>query len=207
MSPGRRPPSLTREDIVAAALRLIEHRGLSGLTMRAVSAELGVTPMATYYYVDDKEHLVRLVAEEVRRSFVPLRLGEEGWEASLARHLISIWEAYARYPGLGAYMIELPTLGVTEEGLREGIRFFEDAGFPASEARLAWSFALTYIHGRLSVDARSGRNPEAPRLDGLRSQDYVEFGIDAVVAGLRTLREADPGGSPRTSPARRLRTG
>jgi TetR/AcrR family tetracycline transcriptional repressor len=205
MSPSRRPPSLTREDIVAAALRIIEQHGLPRLTMRAVSTELGVTPMATYYYVDDKEHLVRLVSEEVRLSFVPLRLGEDGWEASLARHLTSIWEAYARYPGLGAYMIELPTLGVTEGGLRDGIRFFEDAGFPAAQARLAWAFALTYIHGRLSVDARSGHNPEAPRLDGLRSRDYVDFGIDAVVAGLRTLRESDAGSSARTPRARSSR--
>ena len=167
--------------------------------MRAVSAELGVTPMATYHYVDDKEDLVRLVAKEVSASLIPLRLDEDGWEASLSRHLMSTWESYARYPGLGAHMIGLPTLGVTPEGLQDGIRFFEAAGFSPTAAPLAWSFALTYIHGRISVDARLGHKPEAPRLDGLRARDYVEFGIEAVVQGLRTLRASDgqPGRPPR----------
>jgi TetR/AcrR family tetracycline transcriptional repressor len=191
MPPSARSRTLSREEVVAAALRLIQRQGLSRLTMRAVSAELGVTPMATYYYVDDKEDLVRLVAEEVSASRIPLRLDADGWEAALSRHLMSTWESYARYPGLGAHMIALPTLGVTPEGLKHGIRFFEDAGFSPTTARLAWSFALTYIHGRISVDARLGHKPEAPRLDGFRARDYVEFGIEAVVQGLRTLRESD----------------
>lgn len=154
--------------------------------------------MATYYYIDDKENLVRLVAEEVAASRIPLCLGGDGWEASLFRHLMSVWESLARYPGLGGYMIELPTLGVTEKGLNDGIRFFEDAGFSPTKARLAWSFALTYIHGRISVDARLAHKPEAPRLDGLRARDYVEFGIEAVIQGLRALRDQDDDGPPRT---------
>ncbi len=159
--------------------------------MRAVSADLGVTPMATYYYIKDKEELVRLVADEVTASRIPLRLEADGWEASLSRHLTSIWESFARYPGLGGYMIEHPTLGVTPDRLRDGIQFFEDAGFSLTKAPLAWSFALTYIHGRISVDARLTHKPDAPRLDGLRARDYVEFGIEAVIQGLRALQESN----------------
>ena len=46
---------------VDAALGLIRTQGLAGLTMRAVASELGVTPMAVYYYIADKDELVRLV--------------------------------------------------------------------------------------------------------------------------------------------------
>ncbi len=191
MPPSSRSRSLTRQEIIAAALRLIHERGLSRLTMRAVSAELGVTPMATYYYVEDKDDLLRLVAEEVISSCVPLYLGADGWEGSLRRFLMSTWESLARYPGLGAYLIEQPTLGVTPERMNEGIRFFEDAGFSPTNARLAWSFALTYIHGRISVDARLTHQPEAPRLDGLRAHDYVEFGVESVIEGLRGLCQPD----------------
>ena len=161
--------------------------------MRAVSSELGVTPMAIYYHVDDKDELIRLVVERVQETRIPVRLDDDGWEASLRRYLISSWESLARYPGLGAHMIELPTLGVTPERARDGIHFFEESGFSPANAPLAWSFALTYIHGRISVDARLGRQPEAPRLNGLRAPDYVEFGVEAVIRGLRPLRQADAG--------------
>ncbi len=50
---------------------------------------------------------------------------------------------------------------------------------------------MTYIHGRISVDTRLGHRPDAPRLDGLRARDFAEFGLEAVIAGLRELRAAD----------------
>ncbi len=205
MPPSGRSGSLTRDEIVAAALRLIQQHGLSRLTMRAVSAELGVTPMAIYYYIDDKDDLVRLVVDEIEMLRTPLLAEEDGWEESLRRHLISIWESLARHPGLSAYLIELPTLGVRPEHLAAGFRFFEDAGFSRESARLAWSFTMTYIHGRLSVDARLGRKPDAPRLDGLRAHDYLEFGVEAVIRGLRTLLESDTPVKPKARPHRSRR--
>jgi len=156
--------------------------------MRAVASELAVTPMAVYHYVDDKDHLLRLAYEDISSAWGPLRLTGRSWEDALREHLISIWEGLARYPGLGAYLIERPNINVTPEGLAAGIQFFEDAGFPPVEARLAWSYALTYIHGRISVDAHLGHRPEAPRLEGLRARDYVTFGVDAVIAGLQAIR-------------------
>src|SRR4051812_7812961 len=53
------------EQIVAAALRLTKRQGLNNLSMRSLADELGVTPMATYYYVHNKTELVDLVLEAV----------------------------------------------------------------------------------------------------------------------------------------------
>lgn len=182
---------LSPEVIVDAALRVIEREGFDRLTMRAVAAELGVTPMAIYYHVPDKDALVELVLEAVHVG-PPLELGEEGWEEVLRRHLLTQWEQLARYPGVGAHLLEQPLLGATPDSIRAGVAFFEAAGFPPRTARLAWSFAMTYLHGRLSVDARwHGKAPAGARVAGIRSRDYVAFGVDAVVAGLRAmLRDA-----------------
>ena len=73
MPGGKRSPSLSRDAIVEEAIRIIADEGLSGLTMRAVAARLGVTPMAAYYYVADKDELMRLVSERVSSSSGPLR--------------------------------------------------------------------------------------------------------------------------------------
>jgi TetR/AcrR family tetracycline transcriptional repressor len=200
-----RTHSLTREEIIEAALRILRRDGLAKLTMRAVAKEMGVTPMAVYHYVDSKDDLLRLAYAEISAPWGSLRLGDgkEDWEDALRDHLMSIWEGLAQYPGLGAYLIELPNINVSPDNLAGGIRFFEDAGFAPMQARLAWSFALTYIHGRISVDAHLGHKPEAPRLEGLRAHDYVTFGVEGVILGLRAIQQgADVALTTRTKRSR-----
>ena len=156
--------------------------------MRAVAAGLGVTPMAIYYYVPGKEDLLRLVVGRVSESFGLLRR-EEGrsWQEGLRDYLINIWESFRRYPGLSSYLINQPALGVTPDRLEAGIGFFVDAGFLPDVARLAWSFATTYIHGRISVDAHLGQNADTHHFEGLRARDYVTFGVGAVIGGLEVM--------------------
>jgi hypothetical protein len=80
-------------------------------------------------------------------------------------------------------------LGVTTQALESGVCFFEDLGFSSQQARLAWSFAMTYIHGRVSDDAHLARKADSYRLDGLRAPDYVDLGVEAVVLGIRAMME------------------
>lgn len=188
MPKSRRAPPLTLEAIVERSIRIVRVQGVSGLTMRTVAAELGVTPMAVYYYVSDKDELLRLVVETVSDSISLLRFDpDEDWRETLRTYMVHVWEHLRRYPGLSAHIINQPGLGVTPERLDAGTAFFESAGFAPADARLAWSFATTYIHGRISVDAHLGRKPNAPHFGRLKSRDYVLFGVDAVVAGLDAI--------------------
>jgi AcrR family transcriptional regulator len=49
----------TREQIVAAAMRLFREQGYQGTTMRAVAAEAGVSVGNAYYYFSSKEELIQ----------------------------------------------------------------------------------------------------------------------------------------------------
>ena len=201
MPKGQRTETLTLEAIVDESERIARTRGVDGLTMRAVAAGLGVTPMAIYYYVPGKEDLLRLVVGRVSESFGLLhRDGDQSWQEALRGYLLNIWESFRRYPGLSSYLINQPALGVTPDRLEAGIGFFVEAGFPPEAARLAWSFATTYVHGRISVDAHLGRNADTHHFDGLRARDYVTFGVDAVVSGLESML-ADPALSARRAAA------
>ncbi|MGD9797479.1 MAG: hypothetical protein AB7V15_05150, partial [Acidimicrobiia bacterium] len=71
-------------------------------------------------------------------------------------------------------------------------------------AMLAWSFTETYLHGRLSVDARLHGHDASDRPGGtdhlefgveLRARDYVEYAVDTLIEGLRA-RLAATGGQP-----------
>ena len=54
---------LSRGLVVAAARSMIAERGLDAVSLRALSASLGVTAPALYAYVTDKRDLLRAVAE------------------------------------------------------------------------------------------------------------------------------------------------
>ncbi|MGO8860321.1 MAG: TetR/AcrR family transcriptional regulator [Acidimicrobiales bacterium] len=192
MARPKRTTALSRDAIVDEAIGIVADEGLSALTMRAVAARLGVTPMAAYYYVADKEELMSLMSERISSMSGSLNLESgEDWEVTLKLYLLKLWENSTKYPGLGSYLINQPDLGVTSDRFKSEVRFFEEIGFTPKRAGLAWSFAMTYIHGRISVDAHLAHQPAAPRQTGLRARDYVEFGINSVVTALRIMLESD----------------
>lgn len=55
----------TRDDVVAAALRVLGTQGLEGCSMRRVAAELNVQPSALYHHVPNKQQLLALMADEI----------------------------------------------------------------------------------------------------------------------------------------------
>ena len=66
MSPRKaNMPVLTRAEIVAAAIALVDRDGLAALSMRKLAAELGVAPMTLYYHVPDRSALHDLIFEAV----------------------------------------------------------------------------------------------------------------------------------------------
>jgi TetR/AcrR family transcriptional regulator, tetracycline repressor protein len=64
-----RPPRVSRDQILATALRIVDECGLEQLTMRRLGAELGVDPMTVYGHISDKaalfDGLIELVLAEV----------------------------------------------------------------------------------------------------------------------------------------------
>jgi AcrR family transcriptional regulator len=62
---GRGRPALTREAVVARALEIGNAEGLEAVSLRRVAQELGVTPMALYRHVRDKQDLVNAMTEAV----------------------------------------------------------------------------------------------------------------------------------------------
>ncbi|MEO3766209.1 TetR/AcrR family transcriptional regulator [Streptomyces sp. B8F3] len=69
--------------IVAATVRLLDAEGLGRLSMRRLAAELGVTAMSVYWYVDTKDELLELALDH---AYAELDLpAEDGgdWAAQL----------------------------------------------------------------------------------------------------------------------------
>ncbi len=59
------PAGLDLDKIVAATVRLLDSEGLAKFSMRRLAAELGVTAMSVYWYVDTKDDLLELAMDAV----------------------------------------------------------------------------------------------------------------------------------------------
>lgn len=59
------PARTSLESIIASGRALIESRGLDGLTLKAVAAEVGVKTPSLYKHVANRGDLIRRIAEDV----------------------------------------------------------------------------------------------------------------------------------------------
>ena len=202
---GRRP-RLGREQVVFAALDLIEAEGLEALSMRRLGRRLGIEGMALYTYVESKDDLLDAVAGVVlERLELPDR-GDE-WEARI-RAVVSSWAGMQRaYPRAFplVYRQELPSDAVrrTTEHLLDALRA---AGFDEAGTALAYQTRVCFLDGALlgwppesyragEAWRRSGERADparyprvvevAPYAAELRWDDVWESGLDLLLRGLR----------------------
>lgn len=65
------PAGLDRDRITAASVRLLDAEGLAKFSMRRLAAELNVTAMSLYWYVDTKDDLLELALDSVYSEIDP----------------------------------------------------------------------------------------------------------------------------------------
>lgn len=94
-----RVAGLDVDGIVRAALVIADREGLDKLTMRHLSRELGVTPMATYHHVRSKEELLDLVID---RSIGQLPVDEHAAdpEGAILDWFLRLHELLIEHPSL-----------------------------------------------------------------------------------------------------------
>lgn len=88
---------LSASTIADAAIELADAEGVGAVSMRRVGAALGVSGMALYRHVGDREDLVRRMVARVAGTLPPVPDGEVGWRETL-RHLATTeWVAFERH--------------------------------------------------------------------------------------------------------------
>ncbi|MFD0687399.1 TetR/AcrR family transcriptional regulator C-terminal domain-containing protein [Actinomadura fibrosa] len=93
-----RPRSLSPARIAAAALAVIDRDGLAGLSMRAVAKELGMSTMALYRYVRDREELEGLVLELALEEVDPTPPPSGSWDARVEAMALRIRDVLGAHP-------------------------------------------------------------------------------------------------------------
>src|SRR5690606_2037781 len=186
--------TLSESEIVEAALRVVREDGVEKLSMRRLSRELGVSPMAPYYYVADKRELLDLVAGAALTG-VRTPPPESGpWQQRLRELIDQIDEKPRRHPGLGDVLIE-QMLGKQLDLIAGVMSILADAGFDDRDILSAYATVHTYLFGRRRVNPREPAplaGVDLPdvvarataHMSDLRGRYTYEFGMDVLIAGL-----------------------
>ncbi|MGP8302066.1 GntR family transcriptional regulator [Streptomyces inhibens] len=102
--PRETDSGLSRERVVRAGIKVADAEGLRALSMRRVAAEFGVSSMALYRHVANKDELVMLMADA---AFADVRLPDpapDGRRDRMAAGARLQWELYQRHPWLAQYL-------------------------------------------------------------------------------------------------------
>lgn len=194
--PAHRTPPLTPEEIIEAALVLTIDAGLPALSMRSLATALGVTPMALYHHVGDRDGLVARVADAVVAR-VPRPADDLPWDRWLAGYHDALGRHVPAYPGVAQYLLDHPSTPAGAAIRRRTVEVLEAGGFDRRTALLAASTFHTHLLGRLAV----GVLPPAEQRDdepvwqdvGLTAEDYAAFGLQVLLAGIGAQRPLMPG--------------
>lgn len=93
---GRRSgAALTREDLVAAAIRVLELRGVDALGTASVASELGIRPPSVYHHFEGNEALRFAVATEGWRRLLAALPEPSGDESATLAGYARAYRAFA----------------------------------------------------------------------------------------------------------------
>jgi TetR/AcrR family tetracycline transcriptional repressor len=191
---------LTEDSIVDAALSVVRRDGLDGLSMRALSRELGASPMAAYYYVSSKQELLDLVAARALADIAAPEPGEP-WPIRLRTLIDRIDEALRHYRGVGEVLLD--RMNRTQHHVMRAImEILAGAGFGDADVAMGYALVHTYLFGRYRVTM----TPLEPGVDeiaqpddivarvgpvslALRGRDFYDFGADTLIRGLQARLE------------------
>jgi AcrR family transcriptional regulator len=155
-SRSRRRPTLTREQVFATALRLIDADGVEALSMRRLGKALDRDPMRLYRYAPSKDALLDGVVELVLSGLVvPTPRGDD-WDEVLRRTAHAFRSIALAHPHVVPLLVTRPLatplalrpLG-TLRPLEALLELFVAAGFDGRAALHAYRLYMGFLHGHV----------------------------------------------------------
>ncbi|MGN6607535.1 MAG: TetR/AcrR family transcriptional regulator C-terminal domain-containing protein [Jatrophihabitans sp.] len=92
-------PELSRDAIVERALEIGDAETLDAVTIRRLGQEFGVTPMALYWHVKNKDELLDAMGDALFAALVVEASDDEAWDVQLRAIVQGLVQALRRHPG------------------------------------------------------------------------------------------------------------
>ncbi|HEY4333019.1 MAG TPA: TetR family transcriptional regulator [Ilumatobacteraceae bacterium] len=198
--------SIDRAAVLDAALRVARRVGLDGLSMRMVAEELGVSPMAAYRHIPNRETLVSLAADQLASTIDVPDPDSGPWDERLVRLERAAFRAGIEVPG--QVDTTVLTWGPNHRRMLDSIlSILVEAGFDETDLAIAFELIWAYFLGQIRIHehlvslgegAVEGPTTNSyPVLAGVINRvpsvspvEYFERGFQILLMGLRAQLEA-----------------
>lgn len=157
-----RAARLSRDRVVAGALDLADEVGASALTLRRLAQHLGVSPMAIYHHVADKEQILDAMVEAV---FAEIALPDPpgAWREALAGRCRATRAVLARHPWAIGLLDSRTHPGPATLGHHDWvIAQLRTAGFSLALTAHAFAVLDSFLYGYAQQEAALPFPSDAP---------------------------------------------
>ena len=166
-------PDLTRERIVAAAIRVADAEGLAQLSMRRIATELRAATMSLYRHVNGKDELLVSMMDTVLGDDPLPARPPNGWRARLELSSRMQWQGFRRHPWLAqALSITRPQL--IPNGMKHtewALRALDGLGLTIQEMMHVHLTLFSHVRGlALNLEAEA----QAEKDSGLTSDEWMQ---------------------------------
>ena len=172
----RRGPrrALTEDEILDAALDLLDNGGPDAASVRGIAARVGVAPNAVYTYFPGKAAVIKALVErllgEVDHDVFADR--ERPWRERVEALALELRERLSAHPGAVTLMIGGPMNGPNALALNERLlQLLSDAGLDSTQAAQASYLLIVYVFGSIALEVADEHQagplpPEPERVAG-----------------------------------------
>ncbi|MEV4799251.1 TetR/AcrR family transcriptional regulator [Nonomuraea sp. NPDC049421] len=140
-------PSLSRDRVLEAAIRVADRGGQSAITMRRVAQELGVEAMSLYHHVPNKEAMLDGVVDKVF-AMIELPSGGGDWRAAIRARAVSARAVLGRHSWALSLLDSRRDPGPATLSHHDAVLgVLRGAGFSVAMAAHAVSAIDAYVYG------------------------------------------------------------
>ena len=169
-TPSRRDEALSREQIIDAAIELLDASGEAGLTFRALSEQLATGPGAIYGHIADKSDLLTAACDILVARTLDAAPPGAAPHATIRALALALFDAIDAHPWIGSALAaapgQLPMVRILDR-LGQQVRAL---GVPEAAQWRATSALLSYIAG---VGGQNAANGQLAREQGLDRTNFL----------------------------------
>jgi AcrR family transcriptional regulator len=190
---ARRAPwgTISRDDIVRAAVKMVRAGGYEEMTIRGLAAELGVAPMSIYRHIRDKDDLLDEVVDRLLAPAWRPSAAEDNWQVWVTEAAAKLRHFLVRQPAaLHVYLRHPVVSPAAVERMDAMMDVLRRAGADEQTAQRAYAALHTYTVGFAALEAsRAGWVPGDGEVSGLAQQLAAYTTTSRFLDGLRYLLE------------------
>jgi AcrR family transcriptional regulator len=189
---GRAPwGSISRDDIIDAAVSIVEAGGYEEMSIRSLAADLGVAPMSLYRHIRDKDDLLNEVVDRLLAPVWRPAVGEDDWQAWIIEAAANLRQFLVTQPAALHVYLSHPVVSPNAvDRMDTMMGVLRRGGLDEVTARSAYGALHTYTIGFAALEAsRGGWVPDSRDVSSLARQLAAYTTAGQFMEGLRYLLE------------------